>query len=152
MNEPKTTLVGIEPAGRGLDTPEHGAVLAQGTPGVLHGMRSFVLQTPDGQILPTHSISAGLDYPSVGPEHAYLQAEGLAQYASDLTHQGELFGRWQLRPSRDVRTRRQDIDARKVQSLLPFKPFGKQVADCTRLSNNSAHRRPSPTLRIAEPG
>ncbi|MEB3246071.1 MAG: tryptophan synthase subunit beta [Vampirovibrionales bacterium] len=82
VNEDETKLIGIEPAGKGLNTSEHGAVLAQGTPGVLHGMRSFVLQTPDGQILPTHSISAGLDYPSVGPEHAYLQAEGLATYES----------------------------------------------------------------------
>lgn len=75
-------LIGVEPAGKGLDSDEHGAVLGKGTPGVVHGMKSYVLQTPDGQILPTHSISAGLDYPSVGPEHAFLQESGRAEYVS----------------------------------------------------------------------
>ncbi|MDX2085467.1 MAG: tryptophan synthase subunit beta [Candidatus Melainabacteria bacterium] len=74
------TLIGVEPAGRGLDTPEHGAAILKGTPGCLHGMKSLVLQNADGQILEAHSISAGLDYPSVGPEHAYLQAIGAARY------------------------------------------------------------------------
>lgn len=74
-------LIGVEPAGHGIDTDEHGAVLAKGTPGCVHGMKSFVLQTADGQILPTHSISAGLDYPSVGPEHAFLKSSGRASYA-----------------------------------------------------------------------
>lgn len=75
-------LMGVEPAGKGLDTKEHGAVLALGTPGCLHGMKSYVLQTDDGQILETHSLSAGLDYPSVGPEHAYLKQLGRASYFS----------------------------------------------------------------------
>jgi tryptophan synthase beta chain len=75
-------LVGVEAAGRGLDTGEHGASLTGGRPGVLHGNLSYVLQTEDGQIREAHSISAGLDYPSVGPEHAYLKDEGLAEYAS----------------------------------------------------------------------
>jgi tryptophan synthase beta chain len=75
-------LVGVEPAGHGLDTDHHGAVLAQGTFGVMQGMKSLMLQTPDGQILNTHSISAGLDYPSVGPEHAFLQESGRAEYTS----------------------------------------------------------------------
>ncbi len=75
-------LVGVEPAGKGLDTKEHGAVLALGTPGCLHGMKSYVLQTEDGQILETHSLSAGLDYPSVGPEHAHLKQIGRASYFS----------------------------------------------------------------------
>ncbi|HND19383.1 MAG TPA: pyridoxal-phosphate dependent enzyme, partial [Acidobacteriota bacterium] len=75
-------LIGVEPAGKGLETPEHGAVLAKGTPGVLHGMMSLVLQDEDGQIFETHSISAGLDYPSVGPEHAFLKNIGAARYES----------------------------------------------------------------------
>ncbi len=75
-------LVGVEAAGRGLDTGEHGASLTGGQPGVLHGSMSYVLQTEDGQIREAHSISAGLDYPSVGPEHAYLKDEGLVEYAS----------------------------------------------------------------------
>ena len=73
-------LVGVEAAGRGLDTGEHGASLTGGRPGILHGNLSYVLQTEEGQIREAHSISAGLDYPSVGPEHAYLKDEGLVEY------------------------------------------------------------------------
>lgn len=79
---PGVRLIGVEPAGAGLDTDRHGAVLAKGTPGCLHGMKSLALQDEDGQVFETHSIAAGLDYPLVGPEHAWLQAEGLAEYAS----------------------------------------------------------------------
>ena len=75
-------LVGVEAAGRGLESGEHGASLTRGEPGVLHGNLSYVLQTEDGQIREAHSVSAGLDYPSVGPEHAYLKDEGLVEYAS----------------------------------------------------------------------
>ena len=75
-------LVGVEAAGRGIETGEHGASLTGGSPGVLHGNLSYVLQTEDGQIREAHSISAGLDYPSVGPEHAYLKDEGLVEYVS----------------------------------------------------------------------
>jgi len=79
---PGVRLIGVEPAGAGLDTDRHGAVLAKGTPGCLHGMKSLALQDEDGQVFETHSIAAGLDYPLVGPEHAWLQAEGLAEYNS----------------------------------------------------------------------
>jgi tryptophan synthase beta chain len=75
-------LIGVEAAGRGLSTGEHGASLAEGRLGVLHGAFSYVLQTEEGQIREAHSISAGLDYPSVGPEHSYLKEEALAGYAS----------------------------------------------------------------------
>jgi tryptophan synthase beta chain len=75
-------LIGVEPAGHGTHTTHHGAVLGFGSVGVLHGMRSKVLQTQDGQILETHSVSAGLDYPSVGPEHAYLSDTQRAIYES----------------------------------------------------------------------
>jgi tryptophan synthase beta chain len=75
-------LIGVEPAGEGIETGRHGAVLGVGSVGVLHGMRSRMLQDADGQVHETHSISAGLDYPSVGPEHAYLQEIGRARYAS----------------------------------------------------------------------
>ncbi len=73
-------LVGVEPAGRGLATGEHGATLLAGRPGVLHGAYSMLLQDDDGQVTETHSVSAGLDYPGVGPEHAHLQATGRAEY------------------------------------------------------------------------
>jgi tryptophan synthase beta chain len=75
-------LVGVEAGGHGLDTDEHGAALTAGTDGVLHGAMTRILQEPDGLIHPAHSISAGLDYPGAGPEHAYLRANGLAEYVA----------------------------------------------------------------------
>ncbi len=75
-------LVGVEAAGEGLDTPRHAATLTKGQPGVLHGSYSYVLQDAHGQIAETHSISAGLDYPGVGPQHAYLKDSGRAEYVS----------------------------------------------------------------------
>jgi tryptophan synthase beta chain len=75
-------LVGVEPGGRGTDPGEHGASISGGTDGVLHGAKTRILQEPDGLIVEAHSVSAGLDYPGSGPEHAYLAAEGLATYAS----------------------------------------------------------------------
>jgi tryptophan synthase beta chain len=82
VGEPGVRLVGVEAAGRGVDTGEHSATIAAGQPGVLHGALSMLIQTPDGQVRPTHSVSAGLDYPGVGPEHAYLADQGLAGYES----------------------------------------------------------------------
>ncbi len=73
-------LVGVEAAGRGLDSGEHGATLQRGRPGVLHGSRTVLLQDDDGQVAESHSISAGLDYPGVGPEHAHLAATGRVRY------------------------------------------------------------------------
>ncbi|NPB05123.1 MAG: tryptophan synthase subunit beta [Aquificae bacterium] len=75
-------LVGVEAAGRGLETEEHAASLLKGSVGVLHGMKSYFLQDGEGQIRPTHSISAGLDYPGVGPEHAWLKESGRAVYTA----------------------------------------------------------------------
>jgi len=73
-------LIGVEAAGRGLDGAEHGATLLRGTPGILHGAETYVLQDDDGQVADTWSVSAGLDYPAVGPEHAYLKDSGRAGY------------------------------------------------------------------------
>jgi tryptophan synthase beta chain len=73
-------LIGVEAAGHGLDSGQHAASLQRGVPGVLHGNRTYVLQDADGQITATHSISAGLDYPGVGPEHAWLKDTGRAEY------------------------------------------------------------------------
>jgi tryptophan synthase beta chain len=75
-------LIGVEAAGEGVETGKHAATLGKGRPGVLHGMRSYVLQDAGGQITETHSISAGLDYPSVGPEHAFLKDSGRPEYRS----------------------------------------------------------------------
>jgi tryptophan synthase beta chain len=78
----RSALVGVEAAGLGLESGKHGASMSRGVPGVLHGARSLFLQDEDGQILEAHSISAGLDYPGVGPEHAELAAKGRATYGS----------------------------------------------------------------------
>lgn len=75
-----TRLVGVEAAGQGLETGKHAASLSAGSPGVLHGNRTYLLQDANGQITETHSISAGLDYPGVGPEHSYLKDIGRAEY------------------------------------------------------------------------
>jgi tryptophan synthase beta chain len=75
-------LIGVEAAGKGLESGEHSASLMRGTPGVLHGSLSYLLQDRDGQVHPAHSISAGLDYPGVGPEHAHLKDSGRARYAA----------------------------------------------------------------------
>ena len=73
-------LIGVEPAGKGLDGREHGATLLRGRPGVLHGAATYVLQDADGQIEESWSVSAGLDYPAVGPQHAFLKDSGRADY------------------------------------------------------------------------
>jgi tryptophan synthase beta chain len=78
----KVRLIGVEAAGHGLSSGKHGATLCRGRVGVLHGSKSFVIQDKDGQIREAHSISAGLDYPGVGPEHSYLKTTGRAEYVS----------------------------------------------------------------------
>lgn len=75
-------LIGVEAAGHGIETGEHAAALNGGKPGILHGNRTYLLQTDDGQIIDAHSISAGLDYPGIGPEHAFLRDMGRAEYLS----------------------------------------------------------------------
>src|SRR5215211_4796108 len=75
-------LVGVEAAGHGVDSGQHAATLTAGRPGVLHGSRSYLLQDENGQVIEAHSISAGLDYPGVGPEHSFLKASGRAEYVS----------------------------------------------------------------------
>jgi tryptophan synthase beta chain len=80
LNDAAVRLVGVEAAGHGVNTPQHAATLAKGKPGVLHGMKTYVLQDDDGQTAQVHSVSAGLDYPGVGPEHAWLKDTGRAEY------------------------------------------------------------------------
>jgi len=80
LDEPDVRLIGVEAAGRGLDTAEHAASIERGSPGVLHGNRTYLLQDSDGQIQEAHSISAGLDYPGIGPEHSWLHDLGRAEY------------------------------------------------------------------------
>ena len=80
LDEPEVRMIGVEAAGHGIASGEHAAALSAGQPGVLHGSRSYLLQDEDGQIIEAHSISAGLDYPGVGPEHAWLKDVGRVEY------------------------------------------------------------------------
>jgi len=89
LEEEGVTCIGIEAGGLGINTDKHGCSLAKGSPGVLHGQMSYLLQDDDGQILEAHSISAGLDYPGIGPEHAYLKDLGVAKY-DNITDQEAL--------------------------------------------------------------
>jgi len=82
IGDKEVRLIGVEAAGRGIETGEHAATLAAGTVGVLHGSKSYILQDESGQIRETHSVSAGLDYPGVGPEHSYLKDTGRAEYVA----------------------------------------------------------------------
>ncbi len=82
LNDAGVSIIGVEAGGRGLNTPDHAASLAGGEPGILHGNRTYLLQDEDGQIIEGHSISAGLDYPGIGPEHAFLRDSGRVTYVS----------------------------------------------------------------------
>ena len=82
LDEESVRIIGVEAAGRGVETGEHCASLTGGRPGVLHGNRTYLLQTEEGQILDGHSISAGLDYPGIGPEHSWLKDAGRVEYVS----------------------------------------------------------------------
>jgi tryptophan synthase beta chain len=81
-DDKKVKMIGVEPAGRGLDTPDHAATLTLGKPGIIHGFKCKVIQDENGEPAPVYSISAGLDYPGVGPEHCYYQATGRAEYVT----------------------------------------------------------------------
>ncbi|HEY7685538.1 MAG TPA: tryptophan synthase subunit beta [Gemmatimonadales bacterium] len=87
LQDREVKLVGVEAAGEGLETGRHAASLARGRPGVFHGSRSYLLQDADGQVQPAHSVSAGLDYPGVGPEHAFLKDSGRVLYEAVTDHQ-----------------------------------------------------------------
>jgi tryptophan synthase beta chain len=82
LDDPSVRIIGVEAAGHGIETGQHAASLTGGTPGVLHGNRTYLLQDDDGQILDAHSISAGLDYPGIGPEHSWLNVSGRVEYVS----------------------------------------------------------------------
>jgi tryptophan synthase beta chain len=87
LNDQSVRLIGLEAGGAGVETGKHAATIVGGTPGVLHGARTYVLQDEDGQTRESHSISAGLDYPGVGPEHAYLHEVGRAEYRAITDHE-----------------------------------------------------------------
>jgi tryptophan synthase beta chain len=80
LDDPEVAMIGVEAAGHGIDTGQHAASLTGGFPGVLHGNKTYLLQDEDGQITEAHSISAGLDYPGIGPEHSWLHESGRVKY------------------------------------------------------------------------
>lgn len=82
LDDAGVEILGVEAAGEGIDTPKHAASLTKGSVGILHGSKSYLLQTADGQIVEAHSISAGLDYPGIGPEHSFLKDSGRVRYTS----------------------------------------------------------------------
>ena len=80
LDDPAVRMIGVEAAGEGVETGRHAASMTAGQPGILHGSRSYLLQDADGQVIEPHSISAGLDYPGVGPEHSWLKDQGRVAY------------------------------------------------------------------------
>ncbi len=82
FNDPSVAIYGVEAGGEGVDTPRHSSTLLGGRPGVLHGTKTYVMQDAAGQVMGTHSVSAGLDYAGVGPEHAWLKDSGRGKYVS----------------------------------------------------------------------
>ena len=99
IDDAEVGLIGVEPAGEGLDTPRNGAPISNGTVGILHGARSYLMRTPDGQVEESFSVSAGLDYPGVGPEHAWLADTGRARYVGvtddEAVEAFQLLSRWE---------------------------------------------------------
>src|SRR2546430_3977737 len=98
LDDRDVALVGVEAAGEGLESGRHAASLSRGRPGVFHGSLSYLLQNSDGQVQPAHSVSAGLDYPGVGPEHAYLKDTGRGLYEAVTHRQGRAGGAPLSRP------------------------------------------------------
>jgi tryptophan synthase beta chain len=97
LDDPQVQLIGVEAGGHGIDSGAHGATLNRGRPGVVHGAYSYLLQNPDGQVLEAHSISAGLDYPGVGPEHSWLHESGRAHYVAVTDHDAVQAFQWLAR-------------------------------------------------------
>jgi len=118
LDDPDVALYGVEGGGDGIDTGRHAAPLCAGSPGVLHGNRTYLMEDNDGQIIETHSISAGLDYPGVGPEHAWLKDTGRAQYTA-ITDQEALAAFHQLT---------------RVEGIMPALESSHALAYATRLA------------------
>lgn len=125
---------GVEAAGHGVDTPKHAATLTKGTPGVLHGSMSYLIQDGDGQIIDPHSISAGLDYPGVGPEHAFLKEMARAEYHAVTDDDA-------LAAFREVSVLEGIVPALETSHALAYlKTLAGEVADGTRIVLNFSGR------------
>lgn len=127
VDDEQVRLVGVEAGGTGLTPGQHSATLGQGQPGILHGALSYLLQDDQGQVLPAHSVSAGLDYPGVGPEHAQLKAAGRAEYVS--VSDGEALAAFQLLAKTEgiIPALESAHAIAHLQHLLPQLPDGAKV-------------------------
>ncbi|HEY8488796.1 MAG TPA: tryptophan synthase subunit beta, partial [Thermaerobacter sp.] len=130
VTDPGVAMIGVEAAGEGLATGRHAASLTAGRPGILHGALSYLLQDEDGQVQPAHSVSAGLDYPGVGPEHAYLKATGRARYEA-VTDQEALEAFELLCRTEGIVPALESAHAiAYLRRLLPELPAGRVVVVC----------------------
>jgi tryptophan synthase beta chain len=118
IDHAQVELVGVEAAGDGIETGRHAASLTGGSPGVLHGNRTYLLQDADGQIIETHSVSAGLDYPGVGPEHAWLKDSGRARYV----------------PIDDAQALRAFHDCCRIEGIIPALESSHAIAYATQVA------------------
>ncbi|MDX1606377.1 MAG: tryptophan synthase subunit beta [Candidatus Competibacterales bacterium] len=125
LNDPGVALYGVEAGGDGIETGRHAAPLSAGRPGVLHGNRTYLMETDDGQITETHSISAGLDYPGVGPEHAWLKDTGRARYVS----------------ATDAETLQAFHDLTRIEGIIPALESAHALAYAARLAPTLASDR-----------
>jgi tryptophan synthase beta chain len=125
LDVPQVKLVGVEAGGEGVATGRHAASLTAGTPGVLHGNRTYLLQDDDGQIIDTHSVSAGLDYPGVGPEHAWLKDCGRAEYV----------------PVTDAETLKAFHDCCRIEGIIPALESAHAIAYAAKLAPTLAADR-----------
>jgi tryptophan synthase beta chain len=125
VDDASVRLIGVEAAGEGLDTKRHAASLQRGSPGVLHGNRTYILQDDNGQITETHSISAGLDYPGVGPEHAWLKDTGRAEYVGAI----------------DVEALAAFHDCCRIEGIIPALESSHALAYATKLAPTMAKDR-----------
>ena len=123
-------LIGVEAAGRGIHTGEHAATLTAGSKGVLHGSSSYILQDEYGQVIPTHSISAGLDYPGVGPEHAHFKDTGRAEYVSVTDDEAVDAFRWVCRTEGIIPALESSHAFAHVRKLAPTLPPDQTILVC----------------------
>jgi tryptophan synthase beta chain len=130
LDDPSVEIHGVEAAGEGVETPHHAATLSKGTPGVLHGARSYLLQDGDGQVQEAHSISAGLDYPGVGPEHSWLKDSGRVKYFS-ITDREALDGFMTLSKLEGIIPALESAHAiAHIMKVAPEMPKDKLIAVC----------------------
>ena len=128
LDDPSVRLIGVEAGGHGIESGEHAASLTGGRPGVLHGNRTYLLQDDDGQIIEAHSISAGLDYPGIGPEHSWLHDIGRVEYVSATDE--EALAAFQL--------------CTRTEGIIPALEPAHALAHVTKLAPTMATRRHHP--------